>query len=68
MFGACGNLLTLLAIPWAQRNKILGFDQPPSKYTRIFILNLAFADFAYCVLILPMYSVTVGIQKDEFNL
>ena len=61
IFGASGNLLTLLAIPWAQKKKILGFDKTPaSKYTTIFILNLAFADFLYCVTNLPMYSLTVS--------
>ena len=57
--GAAGNLLTLLAIPWAQTNQILGFERKPFKYTTIFIVNLAFADFLYCVSNLPMYSVTV---------
>ena len=61
IFGAGGNLLTLLAIPWAKRKKILGFDRSPLKYTTIFIVNLAFADFLYCVTNLPMYSVTVSI-------
>ena len=61
IFGAGGNLLTLLAIPWAKRNKILCFDRPPLKYTTIFILNLAFADFLYCIINLPMYSLTVSI-------
>ena len=56
--GAAGNLLTLLAIPWAQANKILGFHRTPLKYTTIFIVNLAFADFLYCVTSLPMYSTT----------
>ena len=31
--GALGNLLTLLAIPWAQSNRILGFSRSPLKYT-----------------------------------
>ena len=59
--GAVGNLLTLLAIPWAQRKKLPGFNIAPSKYTTIFIVNLAFADFLYCVINLPMYSRMVGI-------
>ena len=58
--GALGNLLTLLAVPWAQSNKILGFNKPPAKHTTIFIINLAFADFLYCVTNLPMYSITVS--------
>ena len=59
IIGAAGNLLTLRAIPWAQTNQILGFERKPFKYTTIFIVNLAFADFLYCVTNLPMYSVTV---------
>ena len=60
-FGTVGNLLTLLAIPWAQRKKLPGFNITPSKYTTVFIVNLAFADFLYCVINLPMYSAMVGI-------
>ena len=61
LIGAGGNLLTLLAIPWAQANKILDFNKTPLKYTTIYIVNLAFADFLYCTTNLPMYSVTVAI-------
>ena len=80
--GALGNLLTLLAIPWAQSSRILGFSRSPLKYvpiridfiismstvsifcfkymyTTIFIVNLAAADFLYCVTSLPMYAATV---------
>ena len=32
--GAAGNLLTLLAIPWAQRHKKLGFHRTPLKAGR----------------------------------
>jgi len=42
--GAIGNLLTLLAIPWAEKN--------------LPILNLAMADFIYCVINFPLYSFT----------
>ena len=63
VFGALGNLLTLLAIPWAQSNKILGFNRTPLKYTTIYIVNLAFADFLYCITNLPMYSITVNKAK-----
>ena len=63
VIGALGNLLTLLAIPWAQSNRILGFNRTPLKYTTIFIVNLAFADFLYCITSLPMYSYTVKIFK-----
>jgi len=50
--------MTLLAIPWAQSRNILGFNKSPLKYTTIFIINLAFSDFLYCVTNLPMYSIT----------
>lgn len=29
--GAAGNLLTLLSVPWAQRNKMTGFDRSPCR-------------------------------------
>ena len=61
--GTAGNLLTLLSIPWAQTNQILGFERKPFKYTTVFIINLAFADFLYCVTNLPMYSLTVGWSR-----
>jgi hypothetical protein len=60
LFGAAGNLLTLLAIPWAQKNRRLGFDRGPAKYTIIFMLNLAAADLIYCITILPIHSITVS--------
>ena len=59
LFGAAGNLLTLLAIPWAQKKQLPGFD-----HTTIFIVNLALADFLYCVTVLPMYSITVSALQD----
>ena len=31
VFGAFGNLLTLLAIPWAQYHKILGFNKHTTR-------------------------------------
>ena len=68
VIGALGNLLTLLAIPWAQSNRILGFNRTPLKYTTIFIVNLAFADFLYCITSLPMYSYTVKYILSENDL
>ena len=58
--GALGNLLTILAIPWAQKNKKLGFDKYPLKFMTPVLLNLAFADFMYCVVNLPLCGVTVS--------
>ena len=65
--GALGNLLTVLAVPWAQHKRILGFNRPQLKYTTIFIINLAIADFLYCVINLPLYSLTVSIFIFIFN-
>ena len=31
-----------------------------ARYTTIFIVNLAFADFLYCLVNLPLYSLTVS--------
>ena len=36
--GALGNLLTLLAIPWAQSSRILGFSRSPLKYNIYFYI------------------------------
>ena len=55
--GFSGNLLTLLAIPYAQRKGILGFQQSTCDSTTLFILNLAFSDLLYCIFNLPMYAV-----------
>jgi len=57
IFGLCGNLLTLLTVPWATKNGLLGFNTYPGRYTNIFIVNLAFADFTYCLTSLPFYSI-----------
>ena len=57
--GFLGNLLTLLSIPWARHNGLYGFSDHPSKHTSIFVLNLAFADFLYCVTSLPLNAFTV---------
>jgi len=68
--GAIGNLLTILAVPWAQHKRILGFNRPQLKYTTIFIINLAFADFLYCVINLPLYSITYfteGWMEDNLS-
>ena len=59
IIGSVGNLMTLLAIPWAIHKKKLGFHKTPWKFTHIFIVNLALADFLYCTTSLPLYSLTV---------
>ena len=58
--GTVGNILTLLALPWARRKRILGFHKTPARHTNTAILNLAAADLLYCVTNLPLYSLTVG--------
>ena len=44
--GAMGNLLTLLSVPWAKANKLLGFNKPPLKYTTVFIITLPLLIFS----------------------
>ena len=63
--GFLGNLLTLLSIPWARHNGLYGFSDHPSKHTSIFVLNLAFADFLYCVTSLPLNAFTVNLHHHE---
>ena len=56
LFGVSGNLLTILAIPWASNRKYFGLDRSWTT-TTVFIINLAVADFLYCLVNLPLYSV-----------
>jgi len=57
--GLIGNMMTLLAIPWATKNGLYGFNSHSCKYTNMFIVNLAFSDLVYCCINLPMYSYQV---------
>ena len=59
VIGSFGNLLTLLSIPWAIAHKKAIMHFVPMKYTNIFIVNLAWADFLYCVTSLPTYGYMV---------
>ena len=61
LIGSFGNLLTLLSIPWAIAHKKAIMHFVPMKYTNIFIVNLAWADFLYCVTSLPTYGYMVFI-------
>ena len=61
VIGSFGNLLTLLSIPWAIAHKKAIMHFVPMKYTNIFIVNLAWADFLYCVTSLPTYGYMVFI-------
>ncbi|TRY76927.1 hypothetical protein TCAL_13052 [Tigriopus californicus] len=56
LIGCCGNLLTLLAIPYSVYNNKFGFKRSRDTAT-ILIMNLAFADFVYCLVNLPLYSI-----------
>ena len=60
IIGSFGNLLTLLSIPWAIAHKKAIMHFVPMKYTNIFIVNLAWADFLYCVTSLPTYGYMVS--------
>ena len=73
MLGSLGNLLSLLAVPWAARRRYLPLglqvlmikcryfhlDKQWNLVT-VFILNLAVADFLYCSINLSVYSIQVG--------
>ena len=48
-----GNLLTILAMP----------NHIPVKHNTISVVNLACADFLYCITNLPMYTLTSGINE-----
>jgi hypothetical protein len=51
--GLAGNLLTLLAIPYAKYRKRFGFSGNKSDTTSLYILNLAFCDFLFCAAATP---------------
>ena len=50
--GACGNLLTLMAIPYAKYKRRHGFEKT-FWTTDIWIMNLALCDLIFCLLALP---------------
>lgn len=56
IIGSCGNLSTLIVIPYAARCK--KFDLHLSWDTNCFIINLALADFLYCFINLPLYCLS----------
>ena len=54
VLGICGNLLTILAIPYAAKRQ--KFNLHRNWPLTIFILNLAVADFLYSSINLPLYA------------
>ena len=54
ILGFSGNLLTILAIPYAAKKK--KFNLHRNWPLTIFILNLAIADFLYSSINLPLYA------------
>ena len=52
--GSTGNLLTMIAIPYAAKRR--KFNLHRNWITTIFVINLAFADFLYCTVNLPLYA------------
>jgi len=53
--GISGNLLTLLAIPYAAKRKRYGLERNYNS-TTIFTLHLAFIDLCFCVICIPQYT------------
>ena len=54
VLGICGNLLTILAIPYAAKRQ--KFNLHRNWPLTIFILNLAVADLLYSSINLPLYA------------
>ena len=53
--GTAGNLLTLVAIPYAMKRKMFGFGRSDAiDIITPYVLNLAFADFLYCTTSMPV--------------
>ena len=52
--GIFGNLLTLLALPYAKKKRLHRLHENWNTST-VFILNLATADLIFCIICLPTY-------------
>jgi hypothetical protein len=55
--GLTGNLLTLVAVPYAKYRKKFGFSR--SESTSLYILNLALCDFLFCAVAAPSSVLSV---------
>ena len=66
LFGAIGNLTTLISIPFAARKKLYGLDQN-FKTTTIFILHLSFVDFVRSILYTFPTGCAMLVQKWPFG-
>ena len=56
LFGVSGNLLTLLAIPYAYRRRRFGFRSSSDDPMNLYILNLAFCDLLFCLFVIPLFA------------
>ena len=56
LIGVGGNLLTLLSIPYARRRRLFGFRTSSQDSTSLYILHLAFCDFLFCLVVVPLYA------------
>ena len=55
ILGVSGNLLTLLAVPYARKRRQFGFKRSNDS-TIPYVLNLAFSDLLFCLLAIPTYT------------
>ena len=56
LFGVSGNLLTLLAIPYARRRHRFGFKSSSDDPTNLYILHLAFCNLLFCLIVVPLFT------------
>ena len=56
LLGVSGNLLTLLAIPYACRRRRFGFKSSSDDPTNLYILHLAFCDLLFCLIVVPLFA------------
>ena len=56
LFGVGGNLLTLLAIPYARRRRCFGFKSSSDDSTNLYILHLAFCNLLFCLIVIPLFT------------
>ena len=56
LLGVSGNLLTLLAIPYARRRRRFGFKNSSDDPTNLYILHLAFCNLLFCLVVVPLFA------------
>ena len=55
ILGISGNLLTLLSVPFARNHRMFGFKRSDDS-TIPYVLNLAFSDLLFCLVVIPTYT------------